>query len=43
MKISFSIPAYNEEAVIAQCLQSVLAEIERSGVDAEVVVVNNAS
>lgn len=43
MTISFSIPAYNEETVIAQCLRSVLAEIKRSGVDADVVVVNNAS
>jgi cellulose synthase/poly-beta-1,6-N-acetylglucosamine synthase-like glycosyltransferase len=43
MKVSFSIPAYNEEAVIAQCLRSVLEEIQRSGVSAEVVVVNNAS
>lgn len=43
MKVSFSIPAYNEETVIAECLRSVLAEIERSGVSAEVVVVDNAS
>lgn len=43
MKISFSIPAYNEEAGIGKCLESVLAEIKRSGVEAEVVVVNNAS
>ena len=43
MKVSFSIPAYNEEAVIAQCLCSVLAEIKRSGANAEIVVVNNAS
>lgn len=43
MKVSFSIPAYNEEASIERCLRSVLAEIARSGVDAEVVVVNNAS
>lgn len=43
MKVSFSIPAYNEEKVIDQCLRSILAEIERSGVVAEVVVVNNAS
>jgi glycosyltransferase involved in cell wall biosynthesis len=43
MKVSFSIPAYNEEAIIADCLKAVLAEIKRSGVDAEVVVVNNAS
>jgi len=41
--LSFVIPAYNEEALIGACLESVLAEIERSGVDAEVVVVNNAS
>ncbi|HCR52540.1 TPA: glycosyl transferase family 2 [Candidatus Kaiserbacteria bacterium] len=43
MKVSFSIPAYNEEAAIGGCLRSVLAEIERSGVSAEVVVVDNAS
>ncbi|MEK7604458.1 MAG: glycosyltransferase family 2 protein [Patescibacteria group bacterium] len=43
MKVSFSIPAYNEEAVIGKCLEAVLAEISRSGIDAEIVVVNNAS
>jgi len=43
MKVSFSIPAYNEEVVIGKCLESVLTEIARSGADAEVVVVNNAS
>jgi glycosyltransferase involved in cell wall biosynthesis len=43
MKLSFVIPAYNEELLIAQCVRSVLAEIERSGIPAEVVVVNNAS
>jgi cellulose synthase/poly-beta-1,6-N-acetylglucosamine synthase-like glycosyltransferase len=42
-QLSFVIPAYNEEALIGACLESVLAEIKRSGVDAEVVVVNNAS
>jgi glycosyltransferase involved in cell wall biosynthesis len=42
-QLSFVIPAYNEEALIGPCLQSVLDEIKRSGVDAEVVVVNNAS
>ena len=41
--LSFVIPAYNEEALIGACLESVLAEIGRSGIDAEVVVVNNAS
>jgi glycosyltransferase involved in cell wall biosynthesis len=42
-QLSFVIPAYNEEALIGQCLDSVLKEIARSGVDTEVVVVNNAS
>lgn len=42
-QLSFVIPAYNEEALIGQCLDSVLKEIARSGVDSEVVVVNNAS
>jgi glycosyltransferase involved in cell wall biosynthesis len=41
--LSFVIPAYNEEALVGKCLESVLKEIQRSGVDAEVVVVNNAS
>ena len=43
MKLAFVIPAYNEEALIGKCLESVLAEIKRSGVDADVFVVNNAS
>lgn len=43
MKIAFVIPAYNEEALIGKCLQSVLDEIDRSGVPADVIVVNNAS
>jgi glycosyltransferase involved in cell wall biosynthesis len=42
-QLSFVIPAYNEEALIGACLESVLAEVKRAGVDAEVVVVNNAS
>lgn len=42
-EVAFVIPAYNEEALIGACLESVLAEIARSGVDCEVVVVNNAS
>ncbi len=41
--LSFVIPAYNEQALIGACVESVLAEIKQSGVDAEVVVVNNAS
>lgn len=48
MKLSFVIPAYNEEAIIAKCLDTVQKEIahtKASGVvvDTEVVVVNNAS
>ena len=43
MKISFVIPAYNEEAIIAKCLESVQKELARTPCDAEVVVVNNAS
>jgi len=42
-ELAFVIPAYNEEALVGQCLESVLREIKRSGADAEVVVVNNAS
>jgi glycosyltransferase involved in cell wall biosynthesis len=47
MKISFVIPAHNEEATVGKCLTSVLKEIETNhleiGKDVEVVVVNNAS
>src|SRR5580698_2099218 len=45
MKISFSIPAYNEEHRIGRCLVAVQKEIVRSGMEneCEIVVVNNAS
>ena len=48
MKISFVIPAYNEEKMIGKCLKSVFDEINRSrtsidSTGAEVVVVDNAS
>ena len=43
MQLSFVIPAYNEQTLIAKCLESVLAEIKRSGRDCDVVVVNNNS
>src|SRR5690606_17039787 len=43
MKLAFVIPAYNEEALIGKCLESVVAEIARSGADAAIFVVNNAS
>lgn len=43
MELAFVIPAYNEEALIGKCLESVIAEVERSGNPADIVVVNNAS
>jgi glycosyltransferase involved in cell wall biosynthesis len=43
MKLAFVIPAYNEEALIGKCVESVLTEVKRSGRDCEVVVVNNNS
>ncbi len=43
MKLSFVIPAYNEEAYIGKCLDSVLSQIERGDYDTEIIVVNNAS
>jgi cellulose synthase/poly-beta-1,6-N-acetylglucosamine synthase-like glycosyltransferase len=43
MKISFVIPAYNEEKYIGKCLDSILREVRSSKIDAEVIAVNNAS
>ncbi|MEO6013653.1 MAG: glycosyltransferase family A protein [Devosia sp.] len=43
MKLAFVIPAYNEEALIGKCVESVLTEVKRSGRDADIVVVNNNS
>src|SRR3569833_563376 len=44
MLLAFVIPAYNEQALIGKCVESVLAEIKRSGRnDVDVVVVNNNS
>lgn len=43
MKLAFVIPAYNEEALIGKCLESVIAENTRSGANAAIFVVNNAS
>lgn len=43
MKLSFVIPAYNEEKNIGDCVLSMIDEIERSGRDCEIIVVNNAS
>ncbi len=43
MRISFIVPAYNEEKYISKCLMSIEEELERTHCDAEVIVVNNAS
>jgi glycosyltransferase involved in cell wall biosynthesis len=43
MKISFVIPAYNEERIVATCIDSIKAEAARTSADVEIVVVNNAS
>ncbi len=43
MKISFVIPAYNEQDFIGPCLESVMRELGTIECDAEVIVVNNAS
>lgn len=43
MRISFIIPAYNEESRLSQCLAAVERELARTLCDAEVIVVNNAS
>ncbi len=44
MHLAFVIPAYNEQSLIGTCIESVLAEIKRSGrKDIDIVVVNNNS
>jgi glycosyltransferase involved in cell wall biosynthesis len=43
IRFSFVVPAYNEEILLPSCLQAIRAEITRSGVSAEIVVVDNAS
>lgn len=46
MKLSIIVPAYNEERLIASCLQSIdtaLAANQRFGISSEVVVVDNNS
>jgi glycosyltransferase involved in cell wall biosynthesis len=42
MKISFVIPAYNEEKAIGHCLRSVLEEAKKGDYEMEITVVNNA-
>lgn len=43
MKISFVIPAYNEEKIIPKCLESIKRALSEGTYDAEIIVVNNAS
>ena len=43
MRVSFVIPAYNEEAYLSACLESILCQIQATGISCEVIVVNNAS
>lgn len=43
MKISFVIPAHNEEKLIGACLSALERELAHTQCDAEIVVVNNAS
>lgn len=39
--ISFIIPCYNEEKTIAHCIKSILSEINREKIEAEIIVVDN--
>ena len=41
-KLTFVIPAHNEEANIAKCLSSIEAQLKEVRRDAEIIVVNNA-
>jgi glycosyltransferase involved in cell wall biosynthesis len=43
MKLSFVIPAHNEEAYLPKCLNSIFRELDKAGITAEVIVVDNAS
>ena len=42
-RISFVVPAFNEERLLPACLAAIRAEIDRTGCEAEVIVVDNAS
>ena len=42
-QLAIVIPAYNEQKLIGACIEAVLKEVKRSGVDAEIVVVDNNS
>jgi len=43
MRMSFVVPAYNEESYLPACLDSILEQTQGLGDEAEVIVVNNAS
>lgn len=43
MKLSFVIPAYNEEAFLPKCLDSIIKYSKGKDYDIEIIVVNNAS
>ncbi len=43
MKLSFVIPAYNEENLIGKCLDSILKQVADRPGEIEIIVVNNAS
>jgi glycosyltransferase involved in cell wall biosynthesis len=43
MRLSFVVPAYNEETYLPACLESILAQTAGLGDAVEVIVVNNAS
>lgn len=43
MKLSFVIPAYNEEAFIGKCLESILADAKNCFHEVEIIVVDNNS
>ena len=43
MRLSFVVPAYNEEAYLPACLESILSQVHSAAGDCEIIVVNNAS
>ena len=43
MRLSFVVPAYNEETYLPACLESILKQTQELGDSVEIIVVNNAS
>ncbi|MDO8664776.1 MAG: glycosyltransferase family A protein [Candidatus Liptonbacteria bacterium] len=43
MRLSFVIPAHNEENYVGNCISSIQKDLERSLREAEIIVINNAS